>query len=492
MTVSLIKEEIGKVQPKSSFQRYQIPTREIPHRYPVPHPFIPKVNKIGLAKILISEVFEYNFKLFKSTYRSTLFSRPCIYGVFGGPLGGFIPIIEKCTGCLRCVQEFPDVCTVDRNPDFTLFADSYWSAEDPTKVSDSPFATVWYEAETGKILVKGMGYKGFFASEGWDAMWTDMSEIVRPTRDGVYGREFISTQVDIGARKSRVTFPIVPFNPSKVVSVPIPIIFDYLPDNLLSESIVASIVNSALTTETKYIFKPEQIDRYNIPVDNNLFLYIDKTNFSKMGTHLTVAAAVIIDNSSLELLYRLRDIRQDLPILMRIPFTDTTYEDIINAIDLKIDGFILYADYHGENQEQTHFIKDMINDVHTKLVKDGLRDKVTLIGSGGIILAEHIPKAIIMGVDAVAINTSILVALQVKFEGNCKIPSMGIISDTKFNAKWGGQRLTNLLGSWHNQLIEIMSAMGIKEVRRLRGDTGRAMFNDELEEEAFGDIARID
>ena len=26
-------------------------------------------------------------------------------------------------------------------------------------------------------------------------MWTDMSEIVRPTRDGIHGREYISTSV---------------------------------------------------------------------------------------------------------------------------------------------------------------------------------------------------------------------------------------------------------------------------------------------------------
>lgn len=29
-------------------------------------------------------------------------------------------------------------------------------------------------------------------------MWTDMSEIVRPTRDGIHGREYINTVVDLG------------------------------------------------------------------------------------------------------------------------------------------------------------------------------------------------------------------------------------------------------------------------------------------------------
>jgi hypothetical protein len=32
--------------------------------------------------------------------------------------------------------------------------------------------------------------------------------------------------------------------------------------------------------------------------------------------------------------------------------------------------------------------------------------------------------------------------------------------------------------------------MGMRDVRRLRGDVGRAMFNEDLEKEAFSDIAR--
>ena len=37
-------------------------------------------------------------------------------------------------------------------------------------------------------------------------MWTDMSEIVRPTRDGIHGREYISSSVDIGQKPPYLTF----------------------------------------------------------------------------------------------------------------------------------------------------------------------------------------------------------------------------------------------------------------------------------------------
>jgi hypothetical protein len=44
------------------------------------------------------------------------------------------------------------------------------------------------------------------AGPGFDSMWTDMSEIVRPTRDGIHGREYISTAVDIGRKPAYLIF----------------------------------------------------------------------------------------------------------------------------------------------------------------------------------------------------------------------------------------------------------------------------------------------
>jgi len=36
-----------------------------------------------------------------------------------------------------------------------------------------------------------------FVGPGFDSMWTDMSEIVRPTRDGIHGREYINTCIEL-------------------------------------------------------------------------------------------------------------------------------------------------------------------------------------------------------------------------------------------------------------------------------------------------------
>jgi hypothetical protein len=50
------------------------------------------------------------------------------------------------------------------------------------------------------------------------------------------------------------------------------------------------------------------------------------------------------------------------------------------------------------------------------------------------------------------------------------------------------ERMINLMGAWHAQLLELMGAMGIREVRRLRGEVGRCMFFEDLEREIFAPL----
>ena len=50
--------------------------------------------------------------------------------------------------------------------------DPYWTPQIITQT--------WYQAETGRIPISGAGYGGAFAGSGFDSIWLDMSEIVRP------------------------------------------------------------------------------------------------------------------------------------------------------------------------------------------------------------------------------------------------------------------------------------------------------------------------
>ena len=136
-------------------------------------------------------------------------------------LGAVEALFFECMGCFSCVQD----CTkgllrLSINPVYEGLGNSYWKP-DPHQNHVAP-------GRTAKIPVSGAGYRGAFSGPGFDSMWTDMSEIVRPTRDGIHGRRYISTAVDIGRKPpflaldgSRVTTELPP-----LVSIPMPLIFD--------------------------------------------------------------------------------------------------------------------------------------------------------------------------------------------------------------------------------------------------------------------------
>lgn len=476
----------------TAYRRFKIETSDAPPRKKQPRPFNPHVNKIGLAKVLLHEVLRLGPKLRRWEYRKYLLSRPCIYGTFSGPFGGFHPIKDRCTGCMRCVQEYPGICNVDRNPDFFKFADSYWMPEDPATSSSTPVSTVLYEAATGKIPVRGMGYKGSFAGRGWDAMWTDMSEIVRPTRDGVYGREYISTLVDLGRKQKVLQFSgSEPSQFSNAIEIPMPIVFDYLPQNLNGRSIMVSIAAAAERAGTFFIHKPgDAIQPSDAQLDKMIPL-LEPSDVSDHEYTIYSAPAIELTERSSSAMRRIRELNPKAPLIIRLPLGRNAD---VKAVELAKDGadaVHLCANYHGEVEGGHGFVGDQIRSVHGALVREALRDEVTLIASGGITLAEHVPKAIICGADLVALDTTILVALQIEFASECPSPEEGRIIPENFDPTWGARRLVNLLVSWHDQLIEILSAMGMRDVRRLRGDVGRAMFNADLEKEAFGVIRHL-
>jgi hypothetical protein len=57
--------------------------------------------------------------------------------------------------------------------------------------------------------------------------------------------------------------------------------------------------------------------------------------------------------------------------------------------------------------------------------------------------------------------------------------------------EWVSRRVVNLLGAWHNQLLEVMGAMGMRDARRLRGECGRAMFFEDLDVSIFGGMGKV-
>ena len=103
-------------------------------------------------------------------------------------------------------------------------------------------------------------------------------------------------------------------------------------------------------------------------------------------------------------------------------------------------------------------------------------------------MAEHVAKAIICGADGVLLDLPLLIALECRVCRQCLKGEPCPVQMDQVNVKKGSQRLVNLIGAWNNQLLEVLGAMGLREVRRLRGEVGRAMFVEELQKEIFGPL----
>lgn len=124
-------------------------------------------------------------------------------------------------------------------------------------------------------------------------------------------------------------------------------------------------------------------------------------------------------------------------------------------------------------------IEYAIPKVHRFLVDEGVRDKITLIASGGIRTAHDIAKSIALGADGVVTGTPELVALECVRCHNCESGrgcARGIATTDSellglMDLEWGTQRIINLLHSWKEQLQEILYRFGMKSISELVGRT---------------------
>lgn len=471
-------EEFAKLSREraDSYHRYHIDAMETVDRQALPNRFIVKVGKIGLAKLIAKEVFQYWGKW------DVVFSRPCTYGVFSGPVGGFSPRPELCVGCLRCTVQHPDFVKVEHNPARVELGDSY--------LNSKIISTIDEEARKGNVPVRGQGYRGRFGGPGWDEMFTDMSEIVRPSRDGIHGRELISTVVDIGSKPMSLKFDndgkLVSEGP-KMISIQVPFIFDSPPNGVMN-SRLANIWKKAAEKIDTLAMLPAEIVTSNNLIGKSVVPIISANSEINLDVFQDGTRMVELESWSVEEYAKFSENAPDLIIGVRLPFSPGWQKQFVEMVNNGVPVIHFIADNHG-NGDGGRFIMDMLLEAHNMLIELGIRDKITLLNSGGVVAADHLPKAIICGLDAVCLDQPLLVAMQARLSGElserdgyqAKMPR-------KFKDDWAIQRLVNLSCSWRDQMLEILGAMGIREVRRLRGEVGRAMWCSKLEDEAFSEI----
>ncbi len=392
------------------------------------------------------------------------------------------PVSYLCKECFRCIQECPRrALTIKKSREYALMGDSYYT---PDIISKN-----WYQAETGKIPVSGAGYMGPFSGEGFDSMWTDMSEIVRPTRDGIHGREYISTAVDIGRKLKAIKFDAsgkIASPIPRTLSIPVPIIFDPLPFGRYG-NIHEAMAKAASQLGTLMIANSDTWFKGDYKESLVPLLSGDASQGFKSGLIKTSKMVEIEYDRTGDISGLIKGIKRINPPVItsiRLPFGDDAEAIAETLTNAGVDVIHLYADINGRVGSKS-FVKDMTLGVHRHLVDLKIRDEVTLIVSGGIAMAEHVAKAMICGADLTAIDLPLLIALECRYCKSCLNGMCCPVDLKNVEPAWGAQRIVNLIGAWRNQLLEVLGAMGLREVRRLRGEIGRAIFAENIEKETF-------
>jgi ferredoxin len=454
-------------------KKYHIDVHVTPNRYPV-------VGKSGIVDwgegclkcaVCVKQQCVYD------VYRQRYFSADVMSDT----------IDELCKGCFRCVQGCPKrLIHKTINPEYERLGDDVYT---PDIIS-----VTWEQAKSGKIPVSGAGYGGPFSGPGFDSMWTDMSEIVRPTRDGIHGREYISTVIDIGRRPPLLRFDETGkllTDPLPSVKVPIPILFDILPFGDLSAEVWKAMATAAAGIQTLMV-TPEARAKELWQFADYLVPFLEGARIDDEWVSGFRMVEIADTASTLEKMAALKRAKPDLLVAVRMPAVSSR-ENLNRVLELSRAGVDLIhyvADERGYEPgvpDGLH-VKDIIKEVHTALLQEGVRDEVTFMASGGIAMAEHVIKAVLCGANLVAVDVPLLIALECRVCRNCREGGECPVRIAESDSRWGSQRIVNLMGAWHNQLLEMMGAMGIREARRLRGERGRVMFIEDLENDTFAQL----
>ncbi|UCC16915.1 MAG: hypothetical protein JSU58_11260, partial [Dehalococcoidales bacterium] len=317
---------------------------------------------------------------------------------------------------------------------------------------------------------------------------------------GIHGREYISTSVDLGRKLNHLVFDSENNLVSKLenlVTISVPVVFD-MTEHHLTPELMEAVVKAAKELDTFVIIPVAEITQNIENYSNHIIPLLSSSEIENRKELINKVRLVAIDFS--------KENPGDFPsikdtvtklgntvTIVRVPAVKNVATIVTELAANGAEVIHVVADYRGRGVDGSagsddRCIKDIIQDVHTALLTSKIRDEVTIMVSGGIALAEHVAKAMLCGADLTAIDIPLLVGLgTIVYEEPEKSLVMPEGLD-QISLPTIVQRIVNLIGAWHSQILEVMGAMGIRDIRRLRGETGRAMFFDEIEKETFGKI----
>jgi len=430
---------------------------------------------------------------------------------------------ENCVGCHRCMIFCPSqAITIRKNP--LDYRDNYnWR---PEAIED-----IIKQAETGGVLLTGMGSDKNLRIY-WDHLLLNASQVTNPSIDPL--REPMELATYLGAKPDKVDLDSD--QQLKTIMAPqvklnVPVMFSAMSYGAVSLNVQESLARAAAELGTmwntgegglhpklkKYAANTTvQVasGRYGVDPEylraaRMIEIKIGQGAKPGIGGHLP-GEKVTAEVSSVRMIpqgtdalspapqhdiYSIEDLTQLIyalkeatdytkPVSVKIAAVHNTAAIASGIVRAGADVVVIDG-VRGATGASPKVIRDNVGipielalaAVDTRLREEGIRNRVSLVASGGFRNSADITKAIALGADAVNIGTAALIALgctvcQQCHTGKCAwgICTSDLTLTKRINPEIGSKRLVNLIRGWSLEIKDMLGGMGINALESLRGN----------------------
>ena len=430
---------------------------------------------------------------------------------------------ENCTGCHRCVLFCPTgALTIRRNP--LDYRDNYnWR---PEVIED-----IIRQAETGGMLLTGMGDdKG--QRIYWDYLVLNASQVTNPSIDPL--REPMELTTYLGQKPERIELhPDLSLKTELApqVRLEVPVMFGAMSYGAVSLNVHESLARAATEIGTLWNTGEGGLHPKLYKYGGNTIAQVASGRFGVHSEYLDVAQVVEIkigqgakpgigghlpgEKVSLEVsttrmipqgtdaispapqhdIYSIEDLAQLVgalkettnytkPVSVKIAAVHNSAAIASGMVRAGADIIVLDG-LRGSTGAAPKIIRDNVGipiemalaSVDSRLRQEGIRNRASIVVSGGIRNSGDLAKAIALGTDAVYIGTAALIALgctvcQQCHTGKCAwgICTTDLALTRRINPDIGARRLANLLRGWSLELKDMLGGMGLNALESLRGN----------------------
>ncbi len=442
---------------------------------------------------------------------------------------GPIPDHSRCTACNRCVVYCPPgALSILPNPT-TFRPNPHWDIRN--------FRNVWKQAETGGVLLTGMGADSHAVPVIFDHLVLDACQVTNPSidplREPMEVRTFIGRNPErLEVRKTEEGYRLeTELSPALVLETPIT--FAAMSYGAVSLNVHKSLARAAKRMGTYMNTGEGGLHRDLYPYRDHIITQCASGRFGVDADYLNAGAAVEIkigqgakpgigghlpgekvtepisltrgipvgtdalspaphhDIYSIEdlrqLIYAIKEATGYKPVGVKIAAVHNVAAIAAGIVRAGAD-WVAIDGYRGSTGAAPLMIRENVGIpleiaiavTDQRLRDEGIRHQASIIAQGSIRNSADAVKAIALGADAVAIGTAALVALgctlcQRCYTGDC---SWGLTTQRpdlvpRVDPEWGEERAANLLRGWTREIKEFMGALGINAIESLKGNRDR-------------------